>query len=445
MNDQAPEGLRTSLNAIREEIVVGNKVYGQDIPVITDTTSISEFGTPLLNNPEVYNEWCDKLVKRIIYTGIKAKTFNNPFQDLEGETLPLGYMGQEIYTNPVKPRKFNVNDFAGLLRKYEADTKVMYAPINSDLQYPLTIMRDKVRNAFTSWTDLNAFVESQINAIYNGAYITRYNQVKTLIANAYRLNSVQVKVVADATASEENARNLVKQARAIALNFQSPSSDYNAWAKVGGYGNAVVTWADTADIYMIVRNDVLATIDVEVLARAFNMSETQFIGHVKGVDNFDIYNDEGQKVFDGSKIQAIMADKAWFKLHTQEFTMESDFYNSNNRSRQYYLNDVRGVNYSLFANAVVFATEAPSTPAESIAFTKQSDSVAVEGEVEVSIDVKPFSATTPVTISSTSNKVQVTQVEGARTATIKGVTAGEATIKAVAGDLQTTMTITISA
>lgn len=445
--DQAPEGLRTSLNAIREEIVQGNKIYGQDIPVITDTTSIAEFGTPLMNNPEAFNEWQDKLVKRIIYTGIKSRTFNNPFQDLEGESIPLGYMGQEIMTNPVKPRKFNVNDFAGLLRRYEDDTKVQYAPVNSDLQYPLTIMRDKLRNAFTSWGDLNAYVESLINSIYNGAYITRYNQVKMLVANAFATNSVQYKVVSDPAASEANAKAFIKEARKAVLNFQAPSSDYNAWAKVGGYGRAVITWTEPQDTYMIVRNDILANIDVDVLAVAFNMDKASFLAErVRGVDNFDIYNDDGEKIFDGSKIVGILCDKSFFKLHTQEFVMDADFYNSNNRSRQYYLNDVRAVNYSLWSNALVFATEAPVAHAQSAAFVPAEATVEAGKTVKIALDVKPFQSNDEITYTSsaTGKATVAADPTNPRVAVITGVAAGSATITATVGEGATAKTATAS-
>ena len=50
-----------------------------------------------------------------------------------------------------------------------------------------------------------------------------------------------------------------------------------------------------------------------------------------------------------------MCDKSWFRIKTREMTMD-EFYNANNRTWQFYLNDVRMYQYSLFANAVVFAT-----------------------------------------------------------------------------------------
>ena len=445
--DSAPAGLRTSLNAIREEIVQGNKVYGQDIPYITDTTSIAEFGAPLLNNPEAFNEWQDKLVKRIIYTGVKSKTFNNPFQDLEGADIPLGYMGQRIMSNPIQPRKFNVNDFAGLLRRYKDDTKVQYAPVNSDLQYPLTIERDKLRNAFTSWGDLNAYVESLINSIYNGAYITRYNQVKMLIANAFNTNSVQYQVVSDPTSSEANAKAFVKAVRKAVLNFQSPSGDYNAWKKVGGYGREVITWTEMEDTYFVVRNDVLSSIDVDVLSVAFNRKDAEFLAsRIKGVDNFDIYNDDGEKIYDGSNIYGLLVDKSWFDIHTQEFVMDADFYNSNNRSRQYFLNDTRAVNFSLWANALALVKEAPTVHAQSVAFEKATATVDVDGSIKVALDVKPFQTTDSVVFSSSAEAKATVAADSSnpRIAVITGVKAGNSTITATVGSGAATKTATIA-
>lgn len=436
------EGLITSLNAIREAIVQEGKIYGQDIPVVNNTTSIGEYGSAILETPEVFNEWCDKLVKRIVYVGIKDKTFNNPLQELEGEMLPLGYAGQEIHVNPVKPRRFNVNDFAGLLRKYEADVKVQYTQVNEDLQYPLTIQRDKVRTAFTSWDNLNKFIEGQINAIYNGAYITRYNQTKGLVARAFKANRVQYEIVNDIT-DKDSAEELITKLRATALNFKAPSDKFNAWKKVGGYGNAVITWSDVTDIALLIRNDILATVDVDVLSVAFNMSKADFLAsRVIGVDSFDVYDNEGNLLVDGSKIICAIADRSWFNIRTQEFSMDADFYNSNNRTRQYYLNDVRMVNYSLFANCLVFATENPVVTATSANFLLDSIEVKKGEKVELGLNVVPFEATDEITFSSSSDSTAtVARKEGNnRIAEVTGIEAGEATITASVGSSITTST-----
>ena len=98
----------------------------------------------------------------------EIKYFNNPFRDLKGNELPLGAIGQEIYVNPAKGRVYNIDDFAGLLAKYEADVKAEYTEINVDYQYPATIVRQELQKAFTTWRDFEDLIMGISASLYNG-------------------------------------------------------------------------------------------------------------------------------------------------------------------------------------------------------------------------------------------------------------------------------------
>ena len=50
---------------------------------------------------------------------------------------------------------------------------VQYLHVNADVQYKVTLTRDKIRNAFTSWDALENMISGLINSLYNGAYIRR--------------------------------------------------------------------------------------------------------------------------------------------------------------------------------------------------------------------------------------------------------------------------------
>ena len=148
---------------------------------------------------------------------------------------------------------------------------------------------------------------------------------KDLIASAYEGNNVQIETIT-AVSSEATGKAFVEKARSLFLNFQTPMSDYNAWAKVGGYGREILTYTPKEDIVIILRNDVLASIDVNVLASAFNMNKADFLGNVIGVNNFDVYEYQKQtdgttirvKTYDGSAIVGMIADKRWFRIWSQE-------------------------------------------------------------------------------------------------------------------------------
>lgn len=353
-------GLQTALNKMREMSVDSNSIYHQYIPVVTSSSSIADFGTPILDpaNTAVLNDFVG-LLKKVIYTAVYSKTFNSPLAQLEGESMPLGQFIEDVYVNPVKARGFNVNDFAGLLQKYSAEVATQYLSVNSDLQYCVTITREKLRNAFTSWANLEEFITGMTNALYNGAYITRYNQTKGLPLAAFKKGAVKYEVITNPT-TDATAKALVRKMRADYSKMQIPSTKYNAWQDVKGEGAfALKTWSNPEDIVVLISADVEALIDVEVLAAAFNMSKADFLGRVIVVDDFSQYADDGTVAVDGSMIKAMICDRAWFKIKTQDFAME-DFRNPNNRTYQLYLNDTRMVNYSLFANAKIYTTEEPT-------------------------------------------------------------------------------------
>lgn len=353
-------GLQTALNKMREMSVDSNSIYHQYIPVVTASSSIADFGTPILDpaNTAVLNDFVG-LLKKVIYTAVYAKTFNSPLAQLEGESMPMGQFIEDVYVNPVKARGFNVNDFAGLLQKYDAEVATQYLTVNSDLQYCVTITREKLRNAFTSWANLEEFITGVTNALYNGAYITRYNQTKGLPLAAFKKGAVKYETITNPT-NEATAKALVRKMRADYSKMQIPSTAYNAWQDVKGEGAfALKTWTNPEDIIVMISADVEALVDVEVLAAAFNMSKADFLGRVIVVDDFSQYADDGTVAVDGSMIKAMICDRAWFKIKTQDFAME-DFRNPNNRTYQLYLNDTRMVNYSLFANAKIYTTEEPT-------------------------------------------------------------------------------------
>lgn len=433
------EGLVTSLNKLRE---LSSELFHQYVPIIDDSTDISKFAEPILTVPEVYNEFCNALVNRIVYTQFEIKSFRNPLVVLEGDRIPLGYAGQEVYVNPQKGRAYNPNDFAGLLIKYEADVKVQYMAINSDVQYPVTFSRQQLKKAFVSWGDLETFIDGLSNALYNGAFIDEFRFTKLIVSDAYKDNKAVIDSSISAVSNEATAKAFVEKAREYFLNFQLPSSSYNAWSKVGGEGKPIVTWTNPEDIVMLIRNDIRAYLDVNVLASAFNMDKTTLLGNIITIDNFDAFDDDGNKVFDGSAILGIIADKSWFRIKRQDMFMDS-FYNPNNRSIQYYLNVVKMYNYSLFANGVILATAAPTSPITALSFKETAPEVVAEEEITLHLNATPAYGNTTVTFTSgTTSKATVTKVDD-RTVKVTGVAAGTSVITATAGGVTGSVTVTV--
>ena len=438
------EGLVTSLNAIREMSIASGKAYHQYIPIIDTTTDIGTLSQPILNNAEVRNDFMSMLINRIVYTQFEIKYFNNPLQVLEGDRIPLGYAGQEIYVNPAKGRKFNVEDFAGLLAKYEADVKVQYTHINMDLQYPVTVSYTQLKKAFVSWDALDNFIDGLSMSLYNGAYIDEFQFTKNIVGGAYMKNMAQIRTLTAPT-TEALAKQFTTSLREMYLNMQLPSTQYNAWDKVGGAGRPIKTWSRPEDIVVLVRNDIRAFMDVNVLAQSFHIDEAKLLGNIISVDNFDVFDDNGVKIFDGSKILGFIGDKSWFRIKRQDMFVE-EFRNPNNRTYQMYLNLIKMYNYSLFANGVILATEQPTVTITGLGYTGGTVNIPVGGSESVRVDVTPVTGNNPaIAFTSSATGVATVSADPANPARviIAGVDDGTATITATSGNVTATISVVV--
>lgn len=408
------DGFQTALNEIRETLIQDNKLYQTQLPIVNATTSSQAYGQSLLSLPaDLRNKFINALVDRIAYTGFTIRYFNNPFESLKGEETPLGAIGQEIYVNPAKGRVYNIDDFAGLLAKYESDVKAEYNEINADFQYPATIIRQELQKAFVRWGDFERLIMGISASLYNGSYIDQWKLTKTLISNAYRTNSVQMETIsvsninAPTTAELEN---ITVRLRELYLNFQEPSDKYNAWKKVGGYGRAIETWTPAEDIVVFINTKMASWLDVKVLANAFNIDKADLKGRVFTTSNFDLYDNEGTKIFDGSKIIAQICDRRWFKIRDIDMFMD-EFYNANNRSWQKFLNYRGAYNFSYFANSLQLVTEMPSINITSMQFGKAEENVVVGTPKILEIFTTPTGATEDVTFTSSDTLETYLEIE----------------------------------
>lgn len=408
------DGFQTALNEIRETLIQDNKVYQTQIPVVDVTTSSQAYGQSVLSLPaDLRNKFINALVDRIAYTAFTIRYFKNPFESLKGDETPLGAIGQEIYVNPAKGRVYNIDDFAGLLAKYSSDVKAEYNEINADFQYPATIVRQELQKAFTTWGDFERLIMGISASLYNGSYIDQWKLTKLLISNAYRTNSVQMETISFsniASPSTAELENLTAKLRELYLNFQEPSDKYNAWKKVGGYGRAIETWTPAEDILVFINTKMASWLDVKVLANAFNIDKADLKGRVFATSNFDVYDKDGVKVFDGSKIVAQICDRRWFKIRDIDMFMD-EFYNANNRSWQKFLNYRGAYNFSYFANCLQLVTEEPTIAVTSMQFGKAEETLVVGTPKVLEIFTTPNSANETITFTSSDTGEDYVEIE----------------------------------
>ena len=129
---------------------------------------------------------------------------------------------------------------------------------------------------------------------------------------------------------------------------------------------------------------------------AFNIDKSVLLGNIMTVDDFNVYNEDGTLHYDGSNILGIIADKKFFRIRRQDMFMDS-FYNPNNRTVQYYLNNIKMYGISMFANHMVITLAAPSVAPTAITSDVTSVEVTVGKTAEVKFETVPFAANGTIT------------------------------------------------
>ena len=419
-----PKGAKV-FNVVREN---ASQVFMQTVPSATED-NIQAISNILFNDAyqPMLNEFVTNLINRIGLTIIRNKTFSNPLSILRKGSMPLGTDIQDLYENPAEAEQYELSNtaMAKLLTITDPDTHVAYYRRNRKDLYTKTISRENLQGAFVSWEKFESYISAITTSLYSGNYIDEFELTKSLVDGAYDNNKVIVETVSPVT-DESSAKAFIKKCRSLFNKMKLPSTQYNAYSKFSGAKGTIKTWTEEDRFVLIVTSDVMAEVDVDVLARAFNIENTKFLGRVIEVDSFE--NEE---------IQGILCDESWFQIYENLMRFD-EFYNARTMTWNEYLHVWQTYAICPFANAVVFATAQPK-PATAVSVSDVS--VAKDATANVTVTLTPTDATTELEyISGDESTFTVSS-----TGVVKGVSAGTGTLTVKTDNgLSDTATVTVT-
>ena len=319
-----------------------SEAYQARVPVATQN-NITEVGSAIMSYQVTENEFLSALVNKIAMTIVRNKTFNNPLSVLKKGGVPLGRNIEEIYTNPATGTTFDSTG-AKLLERSIPDTKAIYHSMNRQGQYKATVSKAQLIQAFTSYQALEKLLNSIVNSIYSGDNLDEFMLMKELFASAItgkKLKTVDVAKVSDA----DSAKAFVKAIKTVGQAMEFPSENFNSYYDINKEQDAkpVVTWTPLDNQVLILRNDISVDVDVELLARAFNVSYTDLKQRTLIVDGFG----------SATKCGAILCDEAFVQVYDNLQQMES-FHNGEGLYDNFIFHHWQTYSLSLFANAMAF-------------------------------------------------------------------------------------------
>ena len=351
------------LNAIRNSATANYRDY---VPTANpNQDSIREIGAIIMQFPALQNEFLSALVNRIGRVMITSKMYSNPWAIFKQGMLDFGETIEEIFVNIAKPFQYDpaVAESKVFAREIP-DVRAAFHILNYQKFYKTTIQNEQLRQAFLSWQGITDLIAKIVDAMYTGANYDEFQTMKYLLAK-HILNG-ELYAVQVPTVSANNMKGVVSTIKGVSNNYEFMSNRYN----LAGVAN----YSMKDDQFIIVNSNFDATMDVEVLAAAFNMDKANFMGHRVLVDSFGTLDlDRLDKLFNGDSgytrltdeelealdaVPAVLVDRNWFMIFDNLFNF-TEQYNGEGLYWNYWYHVWKTFSVSPFANATVFVPGKP--------------------------------------------------------------------------------------
>lgn len=434
------------LNAIRNNATQNYRDY---VPKATaNADSIREIGAIIMDYPALQNEFLSALVNRIGRVLITSKMYDNPWAMFKKGMLEFGESIEEIFVNMAKPFQFDPAVAESNVFKREIpDVRAAFHIMNYQKYYKSTVSNDQLRQAFLSWQGITDLIAKIVDAMYTGANYDEFITMKYMLARHIidgHMYPVEIPVL-----TEANMKQVVAKIKGISNQYEFQSNKYNL--------AGVYTHTLKRDQYLLINANFDATMDVEVLASAFNMSKAEFMGQRVLVDSFGSLDVERLKILFKDDptfkeptqdelnaldaIPCVMVDRDWFMIFDNFYNF-TEQYNGEGLYWNYWYHVWKTFSVSPFANNALFI---PNTPTVTTVTVAPSTVTAVVGQTVQFTATVTTTGFAPKAVTWSTNSANV-DIDSSGKATINTGAKGSVTVTATSvfdGTKNGTATLTI--
>ena len=397
------------LNTIRAH---GSYEYQQNVPEITDVKEVPGVGEILYGYPALANQFINSLVNRIALVNVKSATFNNAYAELKKGFLEFGETVEEVFVGITKAREFSVEKAPKReFKRSLPDVKTAFHAMNWQVQYPITIQQNELRQAFLSINGVQDLIAKIVDAVYTAQEYDEYLLFKYLMIKAIAKGKMHPVSIGNGDMKEAAV-----EFRAMSNQLTFMGNKYNA--------TGVTTTTPKKDQYIFMDSKYNAQYDVNVLAGAFNMDKADFVGKLKLIDDwttfdndrFDIIRENSDMIDEVTveelalmkDVKAVLVDEEWFQVYDNLANM-TEVHVASGMYWNYFYNVWKTVSSSPFSNAIVFVAEGANVNMPATITADVTDKS--EGEVATVLTLEANETTSLV-----AGNVRFVQTESAMTA-----------------------------
>lgn len=415
------------VNSIRSEV---GGTFADQVPaainegqVLSDGTiatremalgTLRQIGDVITTFQPLANAFLSALVNRIGRVIINSKMYSNPWAGFKRGLLEYGETIEELFVNIVQAQDFDPETAENeVFKRKIPDVRSAFHTMNYQKFYKTTVSNDQLRQAFLSFEGISDLIGKITEALYTSANYDEYLVMKYMLCYAMEHDAFHPVTIAQPTAA--NSNSVVTTLKATSEKLQFLSADYN---QAGVYNHT-----PKGDQYFIMTADFSSIVDVETLARAFNIDKVTLMGHTVIIDQFTFTTSETARLQDllGTQYTAlttsifahvpcVCVDRDFFMIF-DNFQNMTEQYNGEGLYWNYWLHQWKTFSTSPFANAVVFTDETPAVSAVAVTPSALTMGIGTSTQFTATVTNAGF-ASTGVTWSISGQLSANTRIDG---------------------------------
>lgn len=351
---------------IMNSIIQNSPVLRAQLPQVTEMNIREVTGTITGNQAlsnEFYTEVSNKLLlQKVIMQG----DMSHPLaKTMKIDRFQYGDSISMVATNLLRVYDYHaLNDSSNLgnvFEQFRPEVVEYVYSINKKSFIPLTTNIQELNLIVTREGGVQSWLTALMQSLTNTKYVDEFESAKKLVSYTY-LGGTIARQETDTVTDQASAESLTIKLRKAYMDFQEAQDTYS------GNGFTVITNED--DIMLIINTSIMAIQDVTVLAKAFNMSKTDFLGRIIVLS---------KPVYGLEHVQALMYDKRRFFIIDNVLPMQMVVENGRYLSKTIYLHYWQTYGSFVVPNALCFVDDLQNDDTVTAVSITNSESTVTHG------------------------------------------------------------------
>lgn len=300
------------------------------------------------------NEFLSAIVNKIVYQKVYKMNFKNPFKKFEGFPVEYGDTIENIFTEMPVGYTYDKEATDPFAIKVSG-VKALYATINFEMQYQVTIYRQLLKRAVLREGGLMDIINHMLANIATKRDMDEYQATVYMLNNEdLYANGFETLTIPQGATALERAKAIAKKIVNVTHDMELPCIDNN---KLG-----VMNATRKDGVVLVIKQSVLDDIDIDFLTGVFNLEKVDMIKkeNIIGVRSFQVVK-PGDSTADpateasvvGEDIDFVLLDEDGFDIHSA-LQESGSIYNPKGKYTNHFTDNWKIISYKYFYNARAF-------------------------------------------------------------------------------------------